>query len=74
MTVQKRDLYLSSNGDTWYLAREDDGKVCVVHEPNQSSGGRPTQFSVGEFLMRGNHGPQHQALLDLIGGLVDRAD
>jgi hypothetical protein len=68
--MARRTLYLSSNGDTWYLSREGE-KLVVLHEPNKSSGGNTSRTEIGEFLMRGNKGPQHQALLDLIGELID---
>jgi hypothetical protein len=71
MVLKKRELYLSSNGDPWYLAREDSGAIVVFHEPNKSSGGTVSKLEVGEFLMRGNRGPQHYALLELISTLVD---
>lgn len=68
--MSKRTLYMSSNGDTWSLFRDAGGVPVVLHEPNQSSGRNSTTLSVGEFLIRGNHGPQHKALLDMIGELV----
>lgn len=68
--MSQRTIYMSSNGDTWYLARDEGGAPVVVHEPNKSSGGGRSELSVGDFLMRGNHGPQHKALLDMIGELT----
>jgi hypothetical protein len=44
--------------------------VEVLHEPNQSSGGRPSRSSIGDFLSRDANGPQHAELLRLIGTLV----
>jgi hypothetical protein len=67
---KRRDLYRSSNGDKWSLIRED-GKVMVLHEPNEASGGRPSRIEVGDFLVRDANGPQHAELLRLIGTLVD---
>jgi hypothetical protein len=67
-----RVLYRSANGDNWSLVRDDaTGVPQVLHEPNQSSGGRPSRSSIGDFLSRDANGPQHAELLRLIGTLVD---
>ncbi len=71
MTTQRRRLYESSSGDCWYLCRDRTGKLVISHEPNRASGGRPSQIDVGTFLAEGNSGPEHQALRQLIGELVD---
>lgn len=71
MTVQRRNLYTSPNGDNWYLCRERSGKLTVSHEPNTASGGKSSQVEIAEFIAKGNKGPEHQALLQLIGELVD---
>jgi hypothetical protein len=73
MTTQRRRLYASSSGDKWYLCRARDGQIVVSHEPNKASGGKPSQVEVGAFLAKGNRGPEHQALMQLIGELVDPA-
>ena len=75
MALQSRELYRSApNGDRWSLVRESQsGRVFVEHEPNVSSGGKTSRIEVGDFLARGGHGPEHQALLRLIGTLVDEA-
>ena len=67
------ELYRSANGDRWSLI-PDDGKVLVLHEPNAASGGRPSRFEVGDFLVRDDHGPQHAELLRLIGTLVGKVE
>jgi hypothetical protein len=56
-------VYASSNGDRWYLVRDDadPGQMSVRHEPNRASGGRTTTVDIDEFLAEG-HGPQHEAL------------
>ena len=69
MTIQRRELYRSTNGDRWYLVREAE-RVFVRHEPNVSSGGRPTDIDVGRFLVHDTHGPEHRELLRLIGTLA----
>lgn len=76
MPEAMRLLYSSSNGDRWDLVRDDAdgaGRVFVRHTPNAASGGQVGEFEIGEFLIRGLHGPEHLALLRLIGGLVEAA-
>jgi hypothetical protein len=72
VTPTRRELYRSPNGDCWFLARDPTtGHAFVVHEPNLPSGGQRTQIEVGAFLRAGAGGPEHQALLRLIGTLAD---
>jgi hypothetical protein len=73
MTLQRRVLYRSApNGDRWSLVREPASeRVFIEHEPNVSSGGQQTHIEIGDFLVRGGQGPEHQALLWLIGTLVE---
>src|SRR4051812_19432549 len=67
----RRELYRSPNGDTWFLGREPaDGRAFVIHQPNAPSGGRLSHIELGEFLRLGN-GPEQQAVLRLIGTLVE---
>lgn len=73
MQAKRRELYQSSNGDFWYLCREATGSVYVEHEPNVPSGGQPSRVEVGAFLGHGAAGPEHRALIELIGLLVDVA-
>ena len=74
MPAESRELYRSPNGDRWLLIRETlSERVLVRHEPNLPSGGQVSVIEVGEFLSRG-HGPEQQALLRLIGSLVDAED
>jgi hypothetical protein len=72
MNIQRRVLYSSANGDTWYLCRDHAGRVFILHEPNVPSGGQPSNIDLGAFLAKGMHGPEHQALLQLIGSLVEQ--
>ena len=66
-----RELYHSSNGDRWYLARDPDaGRVFVKHQANPPSGGHIAEIEIGAFLNQGN-GPEHQELLRLIGTLAE---
>ena len=74
MSYQKRELYRSApNGDRWLLVREaGTERIFIEHEPNVSSGGRTSQIELGDFLMHGGRGPEHQALLRPIAAFVDR--
>jgi hypothetical protein len=70
---ETRLLYASENGDRWVLVRDAGaGRVYVRHEPNLASGGQVAELDIGEFLIRGVHGPEHLELLRLIGTLVER--
>jgi hypothetical protein len=72
LPAQKRELYSSPNGDKWYLARESEtGRLFVRHKANVPSGGRVTDIDIGTFLSGGRRHPEHQALLHLIGTLVE---
>jgi len=42
----------------------------IIHQPNAPSGGRLSHIELGEFLRSGK-GPEQQALLRLIGTLVE---
>jgi len=69
---EQRVLYSSSNGDRWLLRRDPaSGDVFVRHEANVPSGGKRTDIDIGEFLSTGQRNPEHQALLRLIGTLVE---
>jgi hypothetical protein len=74
--MHRRELYRSApNGDRWSLVREPTSeRVFIEHEPNVSSGGRTTHIEIGAFLMTGGHGPEQQALLRLIGSLVEEPE
>ncbi len=68
---ERRELYRSPNSDCWFLAREpENGHAFIIHQPNAPSGGRLSHIELGEFLRSGK-GPEQQALLRLIGTLVD---
>jgi hypothetical protein len=45
--------------------------VFIRHEANVPSGGKGTDIDIGEFLNSGQRNPEHQALLQLIGTLVE---
>jgi hypothetical protein len=61
-----RKLYESPTGDRWYLIREPSDGVFVRHE---SSDGEIEHVEIGAFLS--GDGPEQQALLGLIGTLVE---
>ncbi len=65
-----RKLYESSSGDRWYLICDPSGSVFIRHEANAASGGQVEHEEVAAFLSR-SAGPEQQALLGLIGTLVD---
>ena len=74
MAIETRELYNSPNGDRWLLSRDPaSGAVFIRHEPNAPSGGRPSHIDIGAFLSRGTRNPEHQALLDLIGTLIEKS-
>ena len=66
------EIYTSSDGDTWCLCRNESGHVYVVYEPNEASGGKASVVGLGEFLSQASTGPQHEALLHMIGRLVNQ--
>jgi hypothetical protein len=69
---ERRELYRSPNGDSWFLGREPkSGLAFIIHQPNAPSGGRVSHIELGDFLRATVAGPEHKALLRLIGTLVD---
>jgi hypothetical protein len=69
---ERRELYQSPQGDTWHLGREpENGRAFIIHQPNGPSGGRLRHIEIGAFLNGGAGKPEQQALLRLIGTLVD---
>jgi hypothetical protein len=71
MSDNRREIYHSENGDRWLLSRDDDGRAFVLHKANPSSGGKVSSIERGDFLGAGKAGPEHQALIRLIGSLVE---
>jgi len=71
MTIQARTLYTTSNGDTWSLCRNRSGEIVVHHQSNPLSGGEPLEIDLSTFLAKGNQRPEHQALRQLIGELIE---
>ena len=66
MTVQRK-LYINKDGDTWWLCRNGD-RVFVLHE---GSGGKTANLELEDFLSSGKARPEHRALVNLIGRLVE---
>lgn len=67
----RREIYRSPNGDTWFLGREpENGRAFIIYQPNAPTGGKLSHIELGEFL-RSGEGPEQQAVLRLIGKLVD---
>ena len=74
MALETRELYASPNGDRWYLARYvGSGRVFVRHVPNVPSGGQAANIELADFLGRSGNAPEQQALMRLIGTLVENA-
>jgi hypothetical protein len=68
--AEMRQLYRSSNGDSWFLARDPaTGTDFVRHQANAPSGGHVTDLELGAFLS-GPRYPEHEALLRLIGASI----
>jgi hypothetical protein len=64
-----RQLYISPNGDRWFLARDaTTGFAFIRHEANIPSGGQVTDIPIGVFLTLPQH-PEQEALLRPIGTL-----
>lgn len=70
---ERRELYCSPDGACWFLGREpSSGAAFVIHQPNGPGGGQLSHIELGTFLNSGKAGrPEQQALLRLIGTLVD---
>ena len=61
-----RELYVSSNGDKWEVAQDDDKRRFIRHTPNLASGGRQSIMTLASFLQPDQAGPQQDALNKLI--------
>jgi len=58
-------IYVSSNGDRWFLVETSDRGKLVRHEPNQSSGGAVSERTIDMFLASGR-GPEQAALQEIL--------
>lgn len=70
---ERRELYRSPDGDSWFLGREpENGFAFIIHQPSGPSGAKLSHIELGAFLNGSSKGsPEHQALLRLIGTLVE---
>jgi hypothetical protein len=71
MSIQTRTLYTSAGGDAWVLRRNRSGDVVVAHQPDRASADKSSEIDLGSFLAKANQGPEHQALRQLIGELIE---
>jgi hypothetical protein len=66
----RRELYRSPSGESWFLGREPtNGHAFIIYQPNGASGAQLSPIDLGEFLLSGT-GPEQKALLRLIATLV----
>ena len=71
--MASRRIYTSSSGDTWDLVREEgSGRIAVVHTGNPASGGAKADFDLDAFLPRTKGSAENNALLEMIGSLVEK--
>jgi hypothetical protein len=70
--MPQREIYTSQEGGSWFLCRNESGHVYVVHEPSKASGDKGSAVGLGDFLSKPSIGPEHDALLRMIGSLVDQ--
>jgi hypothetical protein len=67
MSTAAQYIYVSANGDTWRLIRDQaSGRAVVRHEANQAAGGTVTDTDVDMFLRRAGSGPEFAALRRLL--------
>ncbi|SDN02738.1 hypothetical protein SAMN05216360_105123 [Methylobacterium phyllostachyos] len=71
MPINRTLIYASSNGDCWYLCKDEEAAVFVSHEPNEPSGGTASRIDLSVFLAAGTSAPEHRALLTMIATLVE---
>lgn len=73
LVSERRELYRSPNGDSWFLGREPtSGEAFIIHQPNGPSGGQLSHIDLAKFLEnRADRKPEQRALLRLIGTLVE---
>jgi hypothetical protein len=67
-----REFASSANGDTWFLGRDDETMhAFVLHKANAPSGGKQSRIELGTFISRRPSAPEQDALLRLIGTMVE---
>jgi hypothetical protein len=70
--LMQTENYQSENGDRWFLCRDSDTHLYIKQGANLASGGTVTAIELRYFLGPGRAGPEHQALVRLIGSLVEK--
>jgi hypothetical protein len=63
-----RELYVSSSGDKWEVAEDDDERLFIRYTSNVASDGRQSIMTLASFLQPDQAGPQQDALNKLIEG------
>lgn len=72
MAKEPTEFAASSNGDRWFLGRDEiSGDDFVEHRANGPSGGAISRTSVAAFLAGRPLGPEHQALQLLLNKGLD---
>jgi len=66
MSHQRR-IYGREGEDSWWLGRDDAGQIFVLQERRSKEMGR---WKIEAFLREESQGPQHEALINLIGELT----
>lgn len=58
----------SSNGDRWFLGRDNEThEAFVLHRGNEPSGGHETRTAARAFLNMKPFGPERDALIAVLG-------
>jgi len=62
-----REFASSTNGDRWFLGRDEvTNTEVVVHRGNPSSGGHETTTALSSFLTQRPFGPERDALITVL--------
>ena len=73
MKEGEHPFYTGANGDTWSLVRSGHTEtITIKHQPNTSSGRQQSLTTLQNFLA-GEHGPQVDALIQLLRTLLHKA-
>lgn len=73
-TDRPKAFHTSATGERWSLGRDPEtGRAFVLHEPGEDAERTACEIEVGSFLVL-CRGPEQEALLALIGSLVDEPD
>ena len=73
MKEGEHPFYTGANGDTWSFVRDGHTETIIIkHQPNTSSGRQQSLTTLQNFLT-GEHGPQHDAPIQLLRTLLHKA-